>query len=481
MKTTVFLLLLCGMAAAETIHVPLVSIPKEISPAKTLDLSSAIIVNHLFEGLFSYDPSNKLTPNIVESFTISPDGKTYTLRLKAGLKFSNGAAVTAALVKRSIEDSISILGEASKWAFGTLEGYGSFIGGKTFSISGIMVKGERVVDLKLMTPYSPILQVFVGPYFKIALKENGKYFGTGPYRISGKTDSEISLKLLPWRKAETGIDEIVFSKVDSRKEMISPGNLKKYDVIEVLSAWKIKTERHNEIEFPYLQANLILFNTQRGVFRGRAARNSFYKMLRKSIDFKWFGWQPTAVGFPFANNLFKDPPETLEKHIFKTPVTVYYTDSVATFNDAGIQRLKEKLRQYGAEAVFTKIPISELLAKFKTLDFDAALLGYVPDIIDPDGLFFPLLGSRQQFNFTGYSSPQVDRLLQQGRSETDVRKRFAVYQELTSRVYEDCPVGFLGATHGRLLVSKKFAPPHVNSLGIFGFQLNTLKTTEKTR
>lgn len=127
-----------------------------------------------------------------------------------------------------------------------------------------------------------------------------------------------------------------------------------------------------------------------------------------------------------------------------------------------------------------KVPITKLLKKFKNFDFEVALLGYVPDIIDPDGLFFPLLGTGQQFNFSGYSSETMDRLLQQGRSETEIGKRFTVYQDLTQKLYEDCPIGFLGATHGRLLISKKYVLPQVNSLGIFGFQLNNLKVRRIT-
>ncbi len=469
-----------GALHGETLRVPLVSLPEKIIPAKILEVSGAVVANHLFEGLFCYDPNNKLSSNLVESFRISPDGKKYTLRLKPGVKLANGALLTSGTIRDSLEDAILTLGDTSRWAFGMVEGFDGFISGKQQHLKGIIVSEKNVLELRLKNPYSPMLQVFVSPYFKIAVKDKGAYIGTGPYAIVEQDPGKIILKILPWRRKESDIDEIIFEKVDSRKSMISQAGLKRYDVIEILSPWRIETEDHTVIDFPYLQANLLLLNTKKSVFLEKAARKRFVGLIRKNIDFNLFGWQPTSVGFPFAKNLFKSEAEPVGDGSWKftVPITVYYSDSAAV-DEAGIKLLQDKLKKIGNDIIFVKVPITDLFDKFKQSDYDAVLLGYVPDIIDPDGLFYPLLGSNQQYNFTGYSSKAVDDLLQRGRTELDTSKRFEIYTSLTNAIYADAPMGFLGATKGKMLVSKKYKPPQINSLGLFGFQLNTLRLNKR--
>ena len=54
--------------------------------------------NQIYSGLVRSDPTgqtNKIVPSLAQSWTVSPDGKTYTFHLRPGIKFSNGQPVTA--------------------------------------------------------------------------------------------------------------------------------------------------------------------------------------------------------------------------------------------------------------------------------------------------------------------------------------------------------------------------------------------------
>ncbi|WP_066386278.1 peptide ABC transporter substrate-binding protein [Neobacillus mesonae] len=70
----------------------------EIPTLKTngiIDGLSATIMMNIMEGLYRYDPNQKLTPGIAKDHEVSDDGKTYTFHLREDAKWSNGTPVTA--------------------------------------------------------------------------------------------------------------------------------------------------------------------------------------------------------------------------------------------------------------------------------------------------------------------------------------------------------------------------------------------------
>src|SRR5512133_360841 len=59
--------------------------------AQVTTIQSARHINlHIYETLYARDENGKPVPDLAESVTISPDGKTYTLALRKGVKFHNG-------------------------------------------------------------------------------------------------------------------------------------------------------------------------------------------------------------------------------------------------------------------------------------------------------------------------------------------------------------------------------------------------------
>lgn len=68
--------------------------PETLDPAMSVGLPEATVVNQLFEGLVRYNQKAEITPGIAESWTISPDGKTYIFKLRDS-KWSNGDPLTA--------------------------------------------------------------------------------------------------------------------------------------------------------------------------------------------------------------------------------------------------------------------------------------------------------------------------------------------------------------------------------------------------
>ena len=62
-----------------------------------------ITLYNLFETLTKVNPDGKVTPLLAESWEVSPDLRTYTFRLRKGVKFHNGEPFNAQAVKFSFE------------------------------------------------------------------------------------------------------------------------------------------------------------------------------------------------------------------------------------------------------------------------------------------------------------------------------------------------------------------------------------------
>ncbi len=57
----------------------------------------------IYDPLVTFDPQGNIKGVVADSWTLSPDGKTYTFKIHQGIKFSNGDPLTAADVKFSVD------------------------------------------------------------------------------------------------------------------------------------------------------------------------------------------------------------------------------------------------------------------------------------------------------------------------------------------------------------------------------------------
>lgn len=86
------------------INVATVGEPPTLDPmASTADLVG-IVSQHMFETLYTFDKDWKPTPLLAVAMPeISADGKTYTIKLRSGVKFHDGTDMDATDVVASLE------------------------------------------------------------------------------------------------------------------------------------------------------------------------------------------------------------------------------------------------------------------------------------------------------------------------------------------------------------------------------------------
>lgn len=69
--------------------------PDHIDPALNSTVDGGCLAVNSFEGLMRYNADGELEPACAESYEVSEDGLTYTFTMRDGLKWSNGADLTA--------------------------------------------------------------------------------------------------------------------------------------------------------------------------------------------------------------------------------------------------------------------------------------------------------------------------------------------------------------------------------------------------
>lgn len=111
------LLAVCALAAQAPAHAQAkkdtLVLAMQLEPTPGLDptagAASAIAevsLYNIFETLTKINSDSKITPLLAESWTVSPDLKVYTFKLRQGLKFHNGEPFNAAAVKFSFERAV---------------------------------------------------------------------------------------------------------------------------------------------------------------------------------------------------------------------------------------------------------------------------------------------------------------------------------------------------------------------------------------
>ncbi len=82
-----FTLSSCSGGDNKAISYSLSASPSTLDPQYATDTGAHIIINNTFEGLVRLSADGEITPGLAESWTVSPDGLTYTFTLKQGTEW----------------------------------------------------------------------------------------------------------------------------------------------------------------------------------------------------------------------------------------------------------------------------------------------------------------------------------------------------------------------------------------------------------
>ncbi|WP_082505397.1 ABC transporter substrate-binding protein [Aureimonas sp. Leaf324] len=157
-----------------------------LDPAIGYDWQNFSMIKAIFDGLMDYEPGTaKLRPGLAESYEISPDGKVFTFKLRDGVKFHNGRAMTAEDVKYSFERTVNPATQSPGAGFlGSIEGFEAMQGGTATELSGVKILDPKTVQVTLSRPDATFLSVMALNFSFIVPREevekSGADFGRNP-------------------------------------------------------------------------------------------------------------------------------------------------------------------------------------------------------------------------------------------------------------------------------------------------------------
>jgi peptide/nickel transport system substrate-binding protein len=145
-------------------------------PAKTLNNFTIISCCQLYDNLVRSDLDFKLSPALATDWSSSPDGKTWTFRLRDGVKFHDGRPLTSADVAYSIKRVLDP--KIGSNALGTVQPF--------IKASGITTPDPTTIKFALEAPnvFWPLLMSQAA--FGIAPDGTTDYtkgIGTGPFKL----------------------------------------------------------------------------------------------------------------------------------------------------------------------------------------------------------------------------------------------------------------------------------------------------------
>jgi peptide/nickel transport system substrate-binding protein len=466
-----------------------------LDPAKSQNLATTtlgLVLRRLTTWDIQPGQPAKVVPDLATTTGASSDGgKTWTYQLKDGLKYADGATITAQDIKYGIERSFAPelsggLGYHKSLLVGGDAYKGPYTGGELASVE---TPDSRTVVFHLSKSYGDWPWIASMPAFAPVpkAKDDPQKYGTdpvasGPYQVDvNQQGSLLRLKRNPYWAAKTdpertaGPNQIVFklgqdTTVQAQRLIADSGPDKDaFGAGFVPPAQLVQIEQNPAAKSRVVTSDAgaleyLAINTTRGALSDLRVRQAIeYAVDKKAVQVAAGG----PIGGALATTLITPgiagrvdydlypagPDGDVAKAKQLLAQAGHASDLKLTLlvqndeqNLAYAQAIQQGLRRAGI-AVTIKPEDEDTWAADATGDkanYDLSLSGWQPDFPSANGNIEPLFASSEigggGWNQSRYSQPAADALIQQATGETDPAKAQALWAQADKRILQDAPV-----------------------------------------
>ncbi len=446
--------------------------PPTLDPHLTTDATSASYIVEIFSGLVTFNKDLQLVPDLAERWDVSPDGKTYTFYLRKNAKFHNGKQVTARDFKYSIERAADPRTQSTvaDTYLGDIVGVKEMLNGQARQVRGVRVVDDYTLQIETDAPKAYFLAKLTYPTAFVVDKENvesGRNWmfrpnGTGPFKLRewrvgerivlernenyylGAPKLERAIFILSGGSAMTMYEnneiDITGVGIDDIERVLDPNSPLRNELV-VVNSFSVGYIGFNVTKPPFDDPKV------RQALNHAVDKEKLVEVvLRKFVD-PAYGILPP--GFPGHNPNLKglrfDPQRAKQllaesKYGTRLPPITLTIPGTAGNPPRTTSAIIEMWRQnLGIEVQVQQVEWATFLDDLKKYKYQAFELGWIADYPDPQNFLDILFHSQSLDNTTRYSNPEVDRLLEQARTEADPQRRIQLYQRAEELIVQDAP------------------------------------------
>ncbi len=439
------------------------------------------IILNLYDTLLQPTNDGKGTkPGLATRYRVSGDGKTFTLTLRNGVKFSDGSSLSANDVKFSLDRAKNP--DNGAW------------NGLIASIETVTITNPNTVTLALKYP-DPSLPAALATFNTAILpqkqflasagakdQDKAKAFaekpiGTGPFVLTDwKKGSSMTLKRNPnyWNKGDDGaalpyLDEINFQIIpddNTRILKLQSGELDGAEFIPLARVAELqKDPKLNMTLFPSTEVDSVIMNNRPKLKDGSDNPLSNVK-VRQALNYATdkdaiiklvtFGLaKPSKSFMSSATPLYAaqhgymynlEKAKTLLKQAGFDKGLEVSTMIVAGNADqtAIASALQQMWSQVGVKLRIDQLDSASNRAKYRANDFMMRVSKWTDDIADPSEItgYFAIFKNVESLH-TGFQNDQLEGIFEQSQREPSRAKRASLYRSIQKIYFDAAPIVFL--------------------------------------
>ena len=429
-----------------TLYVALEAEPPELDPNFSSAYVDRQVMASLYDKLVDIDENGEIVPMLAKSYDVSDDGKVYTFHLRDGIKFHDGTEFNAEAVKYNLdryqeEDSVRST--------------------EVEPIESVEAVDEYTVRVTLSKPFAPFLAVLtdragIMASPKAIEENNGRIskdpVGTGPFKFVERVRGDhITVEKNPdyWRKGLPKIDKIEYRGIEDENvqyQNLQSGELDIIDSIPVVEFKELQQSGDYNVSIEQgLGFQGIYLNVTQPPFDNKQLRQAVYRLVDRDAIVKAVlrNVGGEAGNSPFSeqswayseeSDSYPEPSVEEAKALLKEagePDGFSFTlkTDPSPLNQQIGQVIQNNLKPAGIDVNLEQEEFGTLLDDSTNGNFQALFLGW-SGRIDPDLNIYDFTVTNGDFNSSGYSNPEADKLLNEARTTSDRDRRKELYGQV---------------------------------------------------
>jgi peptide/nickel transport system substrate-binding protein len=426
-------------------------------PQSQLAVSGIIVANAIYDTLMALNADGEYVPVLAQSLTPNATYDQWTLGLRDGVRFHDGSSLDADIVKLNLDTyrglNPKVPARLTPFVFD--------------NVADVQVTGPLTLSITTKTPWPafPALLFGGGRYGMMAAAQLDdpatcatNLIGTGPFtKESWRPNEEFVAVKNPdyWRDGLPHLDRITFRPVTDSSARLNQFEGGELDVMHTTnidnivalredaeqgSAQLFESTRGGEVAYMMLNASKAPFDdrlARQAIAYGRNTAEINQIRNRGVPDLATSPFGPGSVGY-VADNGFPEPNERRARRLAAryeakhgTPLAFEYLTNPDPETLAIAQLIKERAARSGIEVSIRTVDQPTLISEALAGSFQSMGFRNHPQS-DPDAQYV-WWHSGSPVNFGRIDDPEIDRLLDAGRTETDPAVRREIYESLNRR------------------------------------------------